>query len=380
MTSVSFATRYRIRELASIAAILAILGATPHVARAQSLTDADVWAPTDTADRDTQQAVTELMRTGIREYRKHNLEPARKAFEDAWRLKRHPAIAVSLAEVEMKLGLYHEALEHWRYYVERSSVEHASDRADAETQMRECRKHLGSVRVTISPRDAKLFVDDETTGTGSPEGPLLLAPGEHALRAEIGGRSSPTVRITVAADQDQDQGVALVVPPDPLAPRLVVPAAAPRVPGPRPVPGGGTGSGHAPTAVLVTGGLVAGAAIGIGVAYTLAAASTRNRADQLLRQVESTGDPKLAKRSASCTPPEGIRPPQCNELAEKVNEADSRTKLSVLAYATGGVFAAATAATYFLWPHTASNLSSSAFTIAPWSAPGVHGVRLDLNF
>ena len=369
------------RFLARSFTILLALSVPPRAARAQVLVDADGLAPTETADADRQQAVTELMRTGIREYRRQNLEAARKAFAEAWRLKRHPAIAFSLAEVEMKLGLYREASDHLRYYIERSNAEHASDRADAEAEVRECRKHLGTVRVMMDPRDARLFVDNEAVEGEGQERIVLLEPGEHTFRAESGVRSSSTERIVVAAGQEL--ALALAMPPE-LAKPTSAAVAAPHGAVASTASTGGNGNGgggHARTAALVAGGVLTVAAIAVGVGYTLAAASTRNERDQLIRQVESAGDPELAKRNASCTPPEGIRPPQCDGLAAKNDEVYRQTNLSTVAYATGGAFAAATAAMYFLWPHarTARPLST-AFAVAPWSPPGVHGVRLRLDF
>src|SRR5882724_8409675 len=78
---------------------------------AGALHGSPAWAqPTESEtagqSEDTERAVTELMRTAVARYAKKDLEGAREAFEKAWNLKHHAAIAASLAEVEMKLSRY----------------------------------------------------------------------------------------------------------------------------------------------------------------------------------------------------------------------------------------------------------------------------------
>ena len=56
-----------------------------------------------------------FMRNGVKEYRKGNLEAARAAFAQAWQMNPHTAIAANLGAVEMRLGLYRQAAEHWAF-------------------------------------------------------------------------------------------------------------------------------------------------------------------------------------------------------------------------------------------------------------------------
>src|ERR1700742_4017684 len=110
--------------------------------------------PGNAGDRDASStddaAIKELMRTGIGEYRKNHLEAARTAFASAWELRHHTAIAASLADVEMKLGRFRDAAEHWQYYLASSPP----DRAEAEAQLAECSKHVGRIDVTVEPAAA----------------------------------------------------------------------------------------------------------------------------------------------------------------------------------------------------------------------------------
>lgn len=355
------------------------LSAAPRPAWAQTASEVAPWGLPGSDDADTQQAIKNLMRTGITEYRKHNFEPARQAFDEAWRLRHHLAIAASLAEVEMKLGRYRDAAEHWRYYIEQLDAEHASDRADAEAQVRECRKHLGSVRVTMEPPDAQLTIDDEAVGRGPFEKDFLLAPGQHTLRAELGGRTSPSKQIIVAAEQDQ--ATALALPAEPRTSAAAATQLTPQAPSPGKPQDSGRSTPRGRTVAVVTGGVLATAAIGVGIWYTVAAASTRRDLDAVRQQVDNAGDPELVKQGGACTPPPGVRPAQCDQLVTKANEFDRERNIGVAGYVTGGVLAAGTVATYFLWPHGRTERPrSGSWTVSPWSVAGARGLRLDLTF
>src|SRR5689334_5323714 len=97
----------RPRALSSTAAlaatVLVVLVSAPFRASCAPIDAPTAQESGTEAQASIQKKVTELMRTGVEAYRAGNLEEARGAFEEAWKLRPHAAIAGSLADVEMRL-------------------------------------------------------------------------------------------------------------------------------------------------------------------------------------------------------------------------------------------------------------------------------------
>src|SRR5262249_11815768 len=108
-------------------------------------------------------AVKGLMRNGLAELRLGHVEAARKAFAKAWEFDQQPTIALSLAEVEMQLGLYLEAAEHWLFFLKEADPDNP-ERPNAHNQLAECRQHLGKARIVVNVDDADILVDDRFVG------------------------------------------------------------------------------------------------------------------------------------------------------------------------------------------------------------------------
>lgn len=307
------------------------------------------------------------MRTGIAEYRKNHLEAARKAFGRAWELRHHTAIAASLADVEMKLGRFRDAAEHWQYYL----GSFPPDRTDAEAQLAECSKHIGRVDVSVEPADAALFLDGNATEREPHDAPLWLEPGEHTLSAKIGERSSPEQTLTIAAGQSQTVTLTVVRPDATQTPAPDVPVSP--VVAPAPITSSNDTGMHtgnaARTWTLIGGSALTVAALGVGVAYLLHANALDDEAARLRAETEHEGDPKLLETNSQCTPPAGVRPAACDELGTTASDANSAKIVSIVGFASAGVFGAATIATYFLWPEESSQPSSTGgLSVSPWHA------------
>ncbi|HVW25531.1 MAG TPA: hypothetical protein VHC69_09180 [Polyangiaceae bacterium] len=307
------------------------------------------------------------MRTGIGEYRKNHLEAARTAFAHAWELRHHTAIAASLADVEMKLGRFDDAAEHWQYYVASSPP----DRAEAEAQLAECSKHVGRVDVSVDPADATLLLDGNTIEREPHDAPLWLEPGEHTLSAKLAERSSPEQKLTIAAGGSQTVTLTVMHPdatetpaPEISVSPVVTPAATPSSNDTRISPGNA-----ARTWTLIGGSALTVAALGVGVAYLLDANALDDDAARLRADTEHEGDPKLVKTQGQCTPPAGVRPAACDELRAKVDDAHSAKIVSIVGFAAAGALGVATIAAYFLWPHERSQpWSAGQFSVSPWHA------------
>lgn len=305
-------------------------------------------------DTDT---VRDLMRTGVTEYKKGNLQAARDAFLRAWAIKPHYAIAASLAEVEMALGQYRSTAEHLEYYLSNLPAELADKRSAAETQLAEARKHLTTLRVTADAPDATIYVDGVAVEPGRE---LLLEPGPHVLVAERGSIRTKPREVVFAAGQTLDERLETQsAEPVPVAP--------PPSPAPAPSSAAPQDSGaRAPASVLIVGGSLTLVAVGIGVGYSLDSSSARSEADRLAEETVRSGNPADVARNGQCAPASGPPPPACAELRDNLDHANRSQDIALGSFIAGGVLAAGTLATYFLWPKKDVSSEHARVRVTPW--------------
>ena len=297
-------------------------------------------------DEDVEKTVNELMRTGVTAYRKKNFEAAREAFAKAWQIRPHVDIASTLAEVEMRLGRYREAAEHWEYNLKHS----AADRDEASAQLAECRKHLGRVHVEVNLPDAIVFVDgvlkvDDTQINR--ELAFWLDPGEHIFAARKGGQGVE-VRVSVLAGEAQT--IQLSVPTPSLVEATPTPVAV--TPFSKPTPPQDRNSGGGPssrTVVVASGAALTVAALGLGVYSHLRAESAEARRLELVAQAQAQL-PVPTRNFCSPRTDGGETPSQCPEIASKADEAFTFENVRNVSFIAGGALGVATVATYLLWP------------------------------
>jgi hypothetical protein len=315
-------------------------------------------------------AVRDLMRTGVAEYKKGNLQAARDAFLQAWSIKPHYAIAASLAEVEMALGQYRSTAEHLEYYLSNLPPELGDKRVAAETQLAEARKHLTALRVTADAPDATIYVDGVAVEPGRE---LLLDPGPHILVAERGKVRTKPREVVFVAGQALDEHL-VTKPEEPAAALPVAPSAQPSS---SPVIDAGP---HPPASVFIVGGALTLVAVGIGIGYSLDASSARSEADGLAEQTARTGEPSDVAAKRECAPASGTPPAACAELRDTLDHANRSQNIALGSFIAGGVLAAGTVATYFLWPKGTSGSDHARVRVAPWVDKGSAGSSITVVF
>lgn len=354
---------------------------------------ADAAEPTTTAQADrSDDLIEDRMRAGILAYRKQDYETARRAFTEAWQVKQHGTIAASLAQVEMKLGQFRAAAEHWSYYLESLDPEPSRSRTDAESGLAECRKHLGRLVVNIEGRDATLFLDGHEVRDLRPRKKLWISrssthelwiePGFHRVLARAGDRQSSVVGLSV--ELAQTRTVDLVLP----AEKMGAPSFAPLPHLDDGAPSAATkeeksGGVPARTIVLAGGATLTLASAVVGGIFSIQAGNKYDEMKELQNRVDHSdfADQELVKIDGTCrAPPEGLRA-DCTELG---TVADSHTRFQNLAfysYVAAGTFAVATVATYFLWPTQKRDKAKQAtFTVVPWVDGGNRGAQLEVRF
>jgi hypothetical protein len=347
------------------AAICMVLGLYPMAAVA-----APPPKPSESAPRDSD-AVRDLMRTGVAEYKKGNLQAARDAFLQAWIIKPHYAIAASLAEVEMALGQYRSTAEHLEYYLSNLPPELGDKRSAAETQLAEARKHLTVLRVTADSPDATIYVDGVAVEQSRE---LLVDPGPHVLLAERGNVRTRPREVVFVAGQTLDEHLII-------QPAESTPAALPPKPLPTPTHAAVQDSeAHAPAFVLIVGGALTLVAVGVGVGYALDSSSARSEADRLSEETARGIDTMVVARNAQCAPLSGAPPAACAALQDNIEHANRSQDIAAGSFIAGGVLAAGTLATYFLWPKKDAGSDHSRLRVAPWIDKRAAGSTVSVAF
>jgi hypothetical protein len=350
----------------------------PAAASAQLLDSTTPLRPPQDVQEAEDAKISEYMRAGFAEYRKKNLEGAREAFVKAWETARRPTVAAALADVEMKLGRYRDAAEHWDYYLRTKPT----DRAEAAARLDQCRVHVAVVRVELEPMGAELDVDDTRVPTGGSGGTVWLEPGAHTFTARSGGRASSTLRIDATAGQDVS--IRLVVDAAP------VPAAAPPpvVKPPPPLPGATAWRSTTPqdapsrgikarTVVAIGGATLTLVSAGLGVWFVTQRNSADNERQQILNELDRQFPERAQTRSVCADWPD--RPSACSEVFAKSSEADRAGNWAIGSFVGAGVFGVATVVTYVLWPQK-EHAGVSAMSVAPLPGRDTRGLQARFQF
>jgi len=356
-----------VAELCLVASVALV--APPRLAFAQVRDEAATATPKGAAE-DNDAKVRELMRSGVAEYRKKNLEAARNAFAEAWRVAPKPEVAAALADVELKLGRYRDAAEHWEFYLRSDPP----DRADAEARLADCRPHVALARVRLEPAGAELEVDGARPSTEPTVG-VWLEPGAHTFTARFEGRPPATKRLELAPGEEADVQLTLA-PASPVARKSIETPQGTALAAPVPQ------AVHAPEppfpsrTIVVAGGViltVAAAAVG-----TWSLIRSRNAEDERVHLLNDLyrDYPGTEATHSVCSPRQDV-PAKCSDVASKVGEADRAHNLAVGSFVTAGVLGAATVATYLLWP---SAEKQSTVALAPFGDLHTHGLQLVTAF
>jgi hypothetical protein len=331
---------------------------------------------------DSTQGAQELVKQGSAEYAKHHWEAARVAFLRAWELDQHYALAGSLADVELKLGRYRDAAEHLKYALANLPPEHPERRADAEASLKECRTHLGALRVSVSGILVLVKLDDQSLPFQSLRDEILLDPGSHKLVAEQRGYLTESREFSAVAGQSLEFRLDLVplpVAPDAESERSAHGAAREpqaKAPGEHVI-------AHTParTWVVVGGSAATVLATGLGTYFTIRYFALKSESETTLAQVEAQSSPALVAKNSECSPGVPMRSTACDQLARTTDARVTADNVATGSLITAGALGVATLATYLLWPTTQDGTveKHARMSITPWLT-GARGGALQVDF
>ena len=346
----------RVRSAAFVVAFCGVCSVRSTVQAAPDAAPAVPHEPTE-AERAEERALRELMRAGAQEAEAGNWDGAARAYRSAWHVREHFAIALNLAEAEMKLGNYLKAAGLWQFYLDHVPPELKDSDTDAEAQLAECRAHLGSVQISVEGGLATVLVNDAEVGQAPFDAPLWLDPGTYEIRARRGDeRSLPSplrleagaatsVYVTFPSTDAKPLASTVPVSSEPSAAKQDVAMS--------------TVSTSTQTYVLIGGSVLTAVALGIGVGYW-------SQADQLQDDAESTRETAVREAEENGLVPENacranpeVRPSGCSTLSKQWNDQATASDISRGAFIAAAVLGVGTAVTYLLWPSPESSESGS---------------------
>ncbi|WP_437735850.1 PEGA domain-containing protein [Sorangium sp. So ce1335] len=338
-----------------MALLAPVAGAQPAAPRAEAQ---ETDALTDRA--------RQLFQDGVKAAKAGKWADAHAAFLAAWSLKPHYQIASNLGVACLKVGKPRDAAEYLARYLREAPATKVNERQLAEASLQEARSKVAAVTVQVAPEGAEVIVDGATVGRAPLADPVFLDPGQHEVGAKLDGYTPQTRPIAATAGGTTTVVLDLSRKPEPAAVR---PAPGPRVP-PTPAASGDGGR----TAVLVGGGIAAGAAVIAGVAFTLVANGKASDAEEKYRAPELAGG-----GDSSCWKPvePGLEQP-CDRLNELVHGEYLFRNVAMWSFIGGGAVALGTLGYYLL----ASPPSEPRDQVraSPFVTPGGGGVVVGGSF
>ena len=128
------------------------------------------------------------------------------SFREAFAIRAHPTVLLSIAACEERLGDARAAVTTLERYL--SEAPEARDRAEVQARISALRRRPAIVHVTSEPPGAQIEIDDHDTGLSTPAD-VELTPGAHALVLRHEGREDRVDLLTVEAAERREAAYTL---------------------------------------------------------------------------------------------------------------------------------------------------------------------------
>ena len=271
---------------------------------------------------------------------KEDWPKARELLLKVWNEKNTYDVAASLGQVEFKLEHYGAAARYMSFALANVAPSEKAEFIERlKKALREVRLRVGSIRVTVNEPGAEIIAGDEVIGTSPLPQEVFLDPGRHVLLARKGER---TAKADVLAKAGEGFEVTLSLPaePSPAAPTSGLGVALPPSAGNAEAQPGDAGTTKRSVVPVLVGGGVAVVAVGFGIGFRVAAASSQDRFEELQTKYGDEGCARSGSDSGDCT-----------ALADAVDSTDFRRNFSTASFVVAGAAAIGTAV-YWFWPRS----------------------------
>jgi tetratricopeptide (TPR) repeat protein len=259
------------------------------------------------------------------------LEQAAEHFEAALALQPSFDVALSLADVEQKLGRDARAANHLAQAIA-DFPPSAPNRIAVQDRLADLEGRLGKLVISTDPAECAVTVDGASLRAG--QSTVYVDPGEHAVQLSAPGYVSQQRAVTAASGEETKLRAVLAIATNSGAESTKPPATVAVI---SPTPVDSTSSALSPRQWALVGG---GAGVVAGVVTTLIFAgqksSLADKGDELRSQVDN------------CS---GSSDAQCAELADNAYDEEQARWHTIVAASATGLVAVGTVGLYFLLPN-----------------------------
>lgn len=249
-------------------------------------------------------------------------------------------LAGELGLCELALRKYRDAAEHLAFSLEQRAALPVTLQRRFEDGQRKAIPHVAKLSLAVDPPDAEVIIDGKAIGPVARVYTLFFEPGLHTVRARAPGREDAFQSLRAVAKAEHEISLHL-----PRASVDISERAAPRTPAP--TSSASTARAQAPGPSASWPGTLRIAGIGlttatasIGALFMLRARAADGDLDDRNRKLDALGAPSWACREPS-------PPAACAELASLRRQRDQFAALGTAMMVAGGVFGAATVASFF---------------------------------
>jgi PEGA domain-containing protein len=291
---------------------------------------------------------------------------AASKLRDAIAIKETGGLRFHLAYCEEQQGLLVEALVDYERSDDLTAGANEEFRAQLPAKRESLRRRIPTITLLVPPKpgNATLTVDGHPMPAAALGKPIPLNPGRHTLVVSAPDHAAFTTQVSL----NETEAVVANALLTPLPKRVVVstlkPSPAPVVPPSQPLPDVATSTGiHARTYVLIAEAAVALGAIGVGIGYTLRAASEDEHAEQLKQHLGNSGCNGHPENAALCA-----------DLQGATNAGKNDHLVARIGFIAAGAAAATFVGTLILWRPAAK------VAIIPSFAPGAAELSVGTHF
>jgi len=317
------------------------------------------------------------MTEGGAQFAQGNYEAAYVAYQKAWELKPHCAVAANMAATEIRLGRYLQAAAHLKYALNHLPLVQLGKRDAVEEQLEKVREHLVAVSLSANLDGVEISIDGHRLGrTPLPE-EILLEPGHHAISA-VYSDTTQTKAIDVSAGAHVSlvfelNGTQKTESQGGLAsqsPQLTLDQAAAK-------------SNRTRNWVLVGGAAATAISFGVGIALRIQSSNERDDTRTLQAQINSTATAPSQTTAEICA--NQVQIDACNLFQRSRAAADRDRNLSTGAFVAAGAFGLGTLTTALLWPSKSARQQPSTngareLRFATWTANRGYGIQATIHF
>lgn len=261
---------------------------------------------------------------------------AREEYLTAFQLKKSYDVAGNLGSLELALGMPREAAEHLsfalRSYASSGTTPEQLERAKQRRD--EALRQVGTIQLSVNIEGAEVLVDGKPAGRAPLGDDLFVEPGERIIEARLSGYSPAKRTVTIARAQALEVKLTLAVAAS-LEPAGSASASLPLAPTRSAGSPVSTSTIRPVPAVLVTGGVAAGAALIAGVAFAVASTAKSSEAR------EQVGTLRAADGAGACSGTDATA--ECASIRDAIGSKDTFANLALWSFVGAGALGIGTA-------------------------------------